>query len=134
MKGLDTCFFVDLLRKDDAAVRKAEQLDEDDEQLITTQMNVYELFVGVYSSEEIDKEKQARRIEQILDKTVILDMNFEASKRSAEIAGNLISEGERIEIPDTITAGIILSKGIDVIVTRNKDHFDRIEGLDVEEY
>lgn len=97
-------------------------------------MNVYELFVGVYSSKDIDKEKHIKRIEQILDKTVILDMNSEASKRSAEIAGNLISKGKRIEIPDTITAGIMLPKGIDVIITKNKDHFERIKGLDIEEY
>ncbi|MGM0405783.1 MAG: PIN domain-containing protein [Thermoplasmatota archaeon] len=134
MKGLDTCFFIDLLRKDEDAVRKAERLDEDDENLVTTQMNVYELFVGVYSSKDIDKEKHIKRIEQILDKTMILDMNSEASKRSAEIAGNLISKGKRIEIPDTITAGIMLSKGIDAIITRNKEHFERIKGLDIEEY
>jgi len=134
MKCLDTCFFVDLLRKDDNAVRKAQELDKEDELIITTRMNVYELFVGVYSSKDIDEESQVRRIEQLLDKTEILDLNFEASKKSARIAGNLISERERIEIPDTITAGIILSKGIKTIVTRNKDHFERIDEIEVEGY
>jgi len=134
MKCLDTCFFVDLLRKNDNAVKKAQELDKEDELLVTTQMNVYELFVGVYSSKDIDEERQVRRIEQLLDKTEILDLNFEASKKSAQIAGNLISEGERIEIPDTITTGIILSNGIKTIVTRNKDHFERIDEIEVEEY
>jgi len=46
----------------------------------------------------------------------------------------LISEEERIEIPDTITAGIILSKGINTIITKNKDHFERIDGIGVEGY
>ncbi len=134
MRCLDTCFFIDLLRKDDQAVKKAQELDEKDELLVTTQMNVYELFVGVYSSKGVDKEEQVRRIEQILDKTQVLDMTSEASKKSAQIAGNLISKGERIEIPDTITAGIILSKGIDIIVTRNKEHFERIDEIKVERY
>lgn len=134
MKCLDTCFFIDLLRKNDDAVKKVQELDEENELLVTTQINVYELFVGVYSSKDIDKEKQVRRIEQMLDKTEILDLDSEASKKSARIAGNLISEGERIEIPDTITAGIILSKGINTIVTKNKDHFERMDEIKVEEY
>lgn len=134
MKCLDTCFFIDLLRKDEDSIKKARELDEDDDLLVTTQMNVYELFVGIYSSENIDKEKNIRRVEQILDKTEILDMDYEASKKSAEITGRLMSQGKMIEVPDTITAGISISKGADVIVTRNKDHFGRIEDIEVEGY
>lgn len=134
MKCLDTCFFIDLIRKDEDAVRKAEELDEKEELIVTTQMNVYELFVGVYSSTDIDKEEHIRRIEQLLDKTEILNMDYEDSKQSAKIAGELISKGDRIEIPDTITAGIALSNGVDEIVTRNKDHFERIEQIEVDGY
>ncbi|MFO7992041.1 MAG: PIN domain-containing protein [Thermoplasmata archaeon] len=134
MKCLDTCFFIDLLRKDEDAIEKARSLDEGDDVLVTTQMNVYELFVGIYSSDDIDKDKHLKRVEQLLDKTEILDMDYVASKKSAEITGGLISEGEMIEVPDTITAGISLSKGVDVIVTKNKDHFDRIDEIEVEGY
>ncbi len=134
MKCLDTCFFIDLLRKDEDAMKKAEELDDADEYLVTTQINVYELFLGVHSSRGIKTEKQIKRIEQLLERTEILDMDYEASKRSAEIAGKLISKGKMIEVPDTITAGIMLSQGIDKIVTRNKDHFERITGVGVDEY
>ena len=54
--------------------------------------------------------------------------------KSAEISAGLYKTGKLIGDNDCLIAGIALSKNVDTIITRNKDHFGRIKGLKIEIY
>ena len=54
--------------------------------------------------------------------------------KSSEIYDQLSSKGQLIEDNDILIAGIMLSNGINKIITRNKRHFDRIESLEIITY
>lgn len=55
-------------------------------------------------------------------------------KRAATIAAKLDATGERIDQFDCLIAAVILSHGYSKIMTNNKKHFLRIEGLTVITY
>ena len=65
-------------------------------------------------------------------KVLCLDDN--SVVKSAEISSELIKKGVVISDCDCLTAGIALSKGINIIVTRNLGHFKRINGIKAEGY
>ena len=48
MIGIDTTFIIDFLRGDTAAISKAAEIKA--QNLVTTQINVYEVLVGLYLS------------------------------------------------------------------------------------
>lgn len=74
------------------------------------------------------------QLEELLLKFQILPFGRKESIQAAKILGNLIRKGERIEFRDGIIAGITLSNGITTILTKNIDHFIRIENIKVIKY
>jgi predicted nucleic acid-binding protein len=67
MKCVDTTFLIDLLRDDEGAVEKAEELDEFGE-TITTEINVFELVFGIQRSKSVNHKK---RLKSIPENTII---------------------------------------------------------------
>lgn len=130
---LDTTFLIDLLKQRKQAVDKANELSDRDS-LATTYVNVYELMLGVYSLEEIDHDKKLRDAEVLMDRLQILKLDKNSAIRSAKIGGSLSLKGSIIGDTDNMIAGIALSNGINIIVTRDRRHFERIKGIKVESY
>ena len=64
----------------------------------------------------------------------VLDLDYEAAVRAAEISGTLDGEGRGIDPFDSLIAGITLTSGAEALVTRNASHFVRVPGLKVEEH
>jgi len=54
--------------------------------------------------------------------------------KAAEIHGELIAKGNKIDNTDSLIAAIALTNNINTIITRNKKHFERIKGIKVETY
>jgi len=130
---LDTTFLIDLLKKRKQAADKADELADRDS-LATTYVNFYELMLGIYSLEDIDHDKKLRDAEILLDKLHVLKLDKHSAIRSAKIGGSLSLTGSIIGDTDNMIAGIALSNGINTIVTRDKEHFERIKELKVEGY
>ena len=130
---LDTTFLIDLLRERKNAVNKAIELVGKDK-LATTYVNIYELLLGVYSIKGIDHEKKLQDVEKLLDKLEVLTLNKESTINSAKISGELALKGQMIGDTDCIIAGIALSNNINIILTRDKEHFKRIKGIKIESY
>ena len=59
-------------------------------------------------------------------------MEDAAAKEAALIEAELLDAGERVNLGDTLIAGVCRHNGAR-IVTRDK-HFERVQGLDVEKY
>ena len=130
---LDTTFLIDLLRKRENAIKKAVELSGKN-RLATTYVNIYELLLRVYSVEGIDYEKKLQDAERLLEKLEILILEKQSAIISAKIGGALSLEGQMIGDVDNMIAGIALANNISTIVTRDKEHFQRIKGIRVEGY
>lgn len=132
MKGVDTTFLIDLLRGDQAAARKGRELDEEP-LVFTTQINVFELYRGVYRLAPAQRQRQLALLHSLMDGFNLLDLSHQASLKAAQISGELMRRGIALDAGDTLIAGILLTNGCDTLVT-NDNHFERIEELTVENY
>lgn len=59
----------------------------------------------------------------------MVEVNVDIAVESGKIYADLMKKGKVIELNDCIIAATSLSLGIKRIVTRNTDHFNRIEGV-----
>jgi len=132
MKLLDTTFLIDLLNGK-IVLNKVEELEKNFK-LFTTELNAFELFVGVFFLEQRKQKELMEKAAELLGRLEILNLDRKASMKAAEISANLIKKGKIIESNDCLIAGIALSNGIKSIVSRNEKHFKRIEGIKVEKY
>ncbi|MBS3097747.1 type II toxin-antitoxin system VapC family toxin [Candidatus Woesearchaeota archaeon] len=128
MKVLDTTFLIDLLNGD----KRTLKITEDNEQLLTTQINMYEVirgaFLGDASKPEILKAKE------LFGDIIVLQLDDNSVIKAAEIFTDLTKQGNIIADNDCLIAAIALSNGIGSIVTKNTEHFKRIKGIKVETY
>ena len=130
--GVDTTFLVDLLRGEERARIKAEELSTQRIILATTTINAFELFYGALISKR--KAKNYEITKEFLERFLILNMDIKSSLLSAQIMSQLMRKGKILEIRDVFIAAILLSNHCEVIVTNNSKHFSRVQGLRIETY
>lgn len=127
MVVLDTDFLVGLLRKNKDAVKKFEEIDPN-EPLRTTVFNIHELVEGVYRSSK--PERNLKQVNELMKDIEILTYHNDYPQISGKISADLAREGKMIGVVDVFIASIAL-KNKEKIITRNKEHFMNIKGLDV---
>ena len=132
MVCLDTTFVIDLLRKNPAAEEKLRTLAKRNDSPCVTVVTVGELFYGAYKSKNVEAEKE--KVRGALSGFVILEMNERGAEKFGQILGTLDKSGQKINDRDVMIAAIAMSKGENVLVTRNKKDFDKIPGIVVETY
>ena len=128
MKLLDSTFLIDLLRGKKDTLR----IINGKESLVTTQINMYEIIKGLFLK-NITSSRFAEVME-IFGNISVLPLDDRAVIKSAETYSELTKKGAEAHNFDCMTAGIALSNGIKVIVTKNVKHFKRIGGIKVEPY
>ncbi len=127
---LDTSFVVDLMDRQPDAVKKFWVIQEQENIFITTP-SIFELWSGIARSSRPEQEK--RKVLEILDSQLILELDEKSAEEAGKIDGNLVREGLRIEPEDCMIAGIAKHHQ-ETVLTRNVKHFERIKGLSVESY
>ena len=97
------------------------------EVVCVTAVTVGEYYHGAYGSE--DRARAIRDAKGLLERFVILDLDYESGKMWGELAYSKKSDmiGDR----DLFIASIALSNK-QTLITRNKKHFERLSGLLVE--
>lgn len=130
MLVLDTTILIDALHGKRAALKKIMELEETEETICTTQINVMELYKGAYlptkSGRIIGKTKE------LLDAFVILSINDDTYEWYAALSAELRSHGETINDFDELIAAITLTN--EAAIVTNDAHFKRIPGLKVIPY
>ena len=136
MACLDTTLLVDLLRSNQ--LRKRRALDKIDaiarrgELVVTTCVNLAELYVGVELSD--NPQRDYARLQDVLNQ---LDSVLEFDDPAARLFGRIAAHLQRIGRPtgetDMIIAATAIGSGHS-LVTQNPSHFADIEGLAVETY
>ena len=96
--------------------------DEIEAGLATTAVTRFELRAGVRSS------RQERAVAGLLEALVVLPLDALAADRAAAVRLKLEKAGIGIGMADSLIAGIALAQGA-TLLTRNRRHFERVEGL-----
>lgn len=97
----------------------------------TTWITASELFYGAARSKAPDENR--RLAGRFLTTLPILGLDAPSAERFGELRAALESEGRRLADFDLLIATIALSHGA-VLVTGNRRHFDRVAGLEVEDW
>lgn len=125
----DSDFIADLDRGNAAALAKLDELEGRGEPVYTTAINVAELYRGAHGSR--NRDRAIVRIEKILSRFSVLNLDYESAKLWGVFAEKLKSNS--IGELDLFIASIALSNK-QVLVTRNKKHFERVPDLEVESW
>ena len=92
-------------------------------QLQTTAINYFELLSGAAG-------ERANEARQFLAAIPVLPLDREAADRAADLRRELERKGEYIGMPDSLIAGLALTRALPVF-TRNRRHFERVPNLKV---
>lgn len=90
---------------------------------------VFELYVGALLSH--DPKSRFEDVEKLLNWFYVIDINKEIMLLAAKIHVDLQRRGLALEIQDILIAATSMSMGM-VLLTNNKKHFTRIQGLRLE--
>jgi tRNA(fMet)-specific endonuclease VapC len=132
MVCVDTTFLADLIRKNPDAIKKLTDLAKEGNILSTTIITSAELFYGAYKSNNVDREKA--KMQLVLSRFIVFEMDEIGAEKFGEVLSKLEKLGQKIADKDVMIAAIAMSKGENVIVTRNKKDFERIPNIIVETY
>ena len=117
----DTDVLIDFLS---ASERAAERVHRElqNGNLATTVVTRFELLSGARSARAL------RTIGQLLQSIRTVELDTAAADRAATVRRLLERKGSTIGMADSLIAGIVLTVS-GVLLTRNRRHFDRVEGL-----
>lgn len=118
---VDTCVFIDFLRAKDKKTTVLYNIPTN-KQIYISSVTLYELLMGATNEQ---KEEDIRLLTEGL---VVLPFDEDASRRASEIYHHLRKENKMIEFRDIFIAATCLVYSLPVITT-NKNHFQRIQGL-----
>ena len=122
----DTDILIDYLNgKAPAADRVAELIAA--ESLQTSSINCFELLSGARPG------KRGERARDLVENIPVLPLDLASAKRAAAIRQSLEGGGEAIGMADSLIAGIALANDLPLL-TRNRKHFEEIEGLRLVSY
>jgi len=91
------------------------------------------VLLGIYRK-KAKQQIELENFKKLIGNFDILHFDTKSSFIASKIIADLISEGREINAMDCMVAGTMLSKNCHDIVTRNKEHFQRIKGIGVEVY
>lgn len=127
----DTTFIIDIMKNDEKAISKLNEIIKKGETQLITALTIFELFSGISRSNQPEKEKN--KVIKILKGQLILHLDNDSAEKAGEIDGNLIKRGEDIGPIDCMISGIALVKK-EKVLTRNIEDFKKIKGLEIETY
>ncbi len=102
-----------------------ESFSEENNTGIISVITVAELSAGAALSSLKDAQKKT---DELLAYVKVVDLDESIAISGGKIYANLSKSGKKIEFNDCLIAATAQSLGFNEIVTRNCDHFNRIEG------
>ncbi len=117
----DTDVLIDFLRGRGGAARRV-ALELETRSFGTTAITAFELRSGARSS------KQLKGIDTLLDAMTLLSFGPEEARIAADLRVQLERQGQGIGMADYMIAAVCIAND-GVLLTRNRKHFERVEGL-----
>ncbi len=107
-----------------------EKLSDNIDLLSISTISYYEIVSGLQS---INANRRITEFEKFCELIDIINLDKASISASCKIYASLKKSGRLIDDIDILIAGIALSNNL-VMITDNTEHFDRIEGLKVENW
>ncbi len=123
---VDTSIIVDIDRGKQDVIALCKQLTSTNSAYIST-VSISEILTGSYLRK--DYTAAIKKAEKVLSQFRWVTLNGEVAKIVAELNAYLISKGQPIEYQDIAIAASFLLECCDVLLTENKDHFERLPNL-----
>lgn len=130
MIGLDTSTIIDFFNDDKEAIRVIEEAQEP---LASTIINYLEIYFGLDLNNK-NHQLEAQDYDRFFDTIMTLNLTKDTSKHISRIYWELKGKGKINDKFDCIVAATFLANGINKIITKNKKHFEHIEGIQVISY
>ena len=123
---VDTSIIVDVDRGKEDVIELCKRLTSTNSAFIST-VSVSEILTGSYLRK--DYKAALKKAEKVLNQFLWVTLNGETAHLIAELNAYLISKGQPIEYQDVIIAASFLLECCDVLLTENKDHFEKLPNL-----
>jgi tRNA(fMet)-specific endonuclease VapC len=122
---LDTDFLINFLR---GKIREIEfvKLNESNKELVTTYINIFELYYGAYKSNQ--KKNNLNALSLLLKKMHILELDERSARIAGKISAELEKDGHQLDFRDILIGSVALVNDC-AILTYNLKHFQNIPGL-----
>ncbi len=128
---LDTSFLIDLMNEKEKAIKKLDEIEKQGKSWGVPAPTLIELWRGAKRSKK--SKEEIKLIQETLENQMILKLDEESAKISAEIESELLDKGKPIDMIDCMIAGIA-KKTNETLLTDNIKHFSQIENLEIETY
>ena len=127
----DTSFIIDVLHDAPDALQYLDVIEKEKRPEKVASITVLELYEAVPQL-DVPEERQ-RKILDVLDTRHIVSGDETVMRKAGKLSGELRSRGEEIDREDCIIGATALLND-EPVVTRNTNHFERIDDVDVETY
>ncbi|MBS3081807.1 type II toxin-antitoxin system VapC family toxin [Candidatus Pacearchaeota archaeon] len=129
---LDSTVIIDFLNGRKEAIAIVGEF-KDKDSLFTTEINVFEVLFGIYLKKVVNEEEldNANNFFNALD---VLSFDDGCGSEAVSLQASLVKSAKMIEQADIFISAIIKKNGFSKIITRNKNHFSRIDGIEVINY
>jgi tRNA(fMet)-specific endonuclease VapC len=124
---IDTSILVDALHRKETTIRKILELEETGETLCTTQINVLELYKGVFTPTR--SKDGLEKVKKMLNAFLILPIDEDTYEMFGELSARLRQRGNAIGDFDELIASIALIQG--ATLASRDSRFERVLGLKV---
>lgn len=128
---LDTSFFIDLMRGDEAAVDTARRLEADLVQQRVSAMTLFELHYGIAGADEPSAERE--RVRRVVDSKPSSPADETVTRRAGDLAGAAAADGHAVDDADAIIAATAEGLG-EPVLTRNVSDFEALGDVEVVQY
>ena len=116
----DTSFIIDVMRGEEQAVKKVEEMEGKNKPMTISSISFFELWSGIEQAEKPEKEKE--KIQDVISSRAIHDFDRSAGEIAGKIDGILCKNGKKVEPQDSMISGIAIREN-EKILTRNIQHF-----------
>ena len=103
-----------------------------------TSITVYEVGIGLERTRRKISEQRYKELYkswmEFISGMEVFPLSFKEAEKAAEIYEILESKGQLFDDNDILIIGIMLSNGINQIITKNVKHFEKIEEIKVINY
>jgi predicted nucleic acid-binding protein len=127
---LDSTFVNDLIREEEAAVERLDDLIEAKTPVAISSLTVFEVGVGLRGPGERYRE----RFQRVVDGLEEVPFGPPEARRALKLQRDLYDRGEAIGAVDALIAGTAAEQSDARVLTRNVDEFERVDAIAVETY
>jgi predicted nucleic acid-binding protein len=123
---VDTSIIVDVDRGKEDVIELCRRLTSTNSAFIST-VTISEILTGSYLRK--DYRAAVKKAEKVLGQFRWISLNGDTAKLVAELNAYLILKGQPIEYQDVAIAASFMLECCDVLLTENKEHFERLPNL-----